>query len=442
MKEAFLKFISQKGLCDAEDRILLGVSGGVDSMVMAYLFVHGGFEVGIAHVNYGLRGEDSIRDELIALDFAKTFEVPIYIQKVDPESLKEGGSLQMNAREIRYQFFEEIASRERYQKIATAHQLDDSLETILLNLTKGTGISGVKGIPVANGKVIRPMQFTYRAEIEHFAIEHGILWGEDVSNASNKYQRNLIRNEVIPILKQINPALLDTFVDTQVRLLGAHQIVEAAKADFLALSSRYEGEVWIMDTGQVSHSPYWLALISEVLSDYGFNFSQVKDICTGIVSGQSGLIFYSEDFELNVDRKRVLVRRVQKPTEEEILTIDEESPVSMAFGHKITLQKVKGATLPSTRDIHIAFLDASKVRFPLTLRRWRNGDRFVPLGMKGRKMVSDFMIDHKIPVTLKRDIYVLLSGEEIVWLVNHRISDLFKVTPETPSMLKITVERS
>lgn len=442
MKEAFLKFISQKGLCGTDDRILLGVSGGVDSMVMAYLFLQGGFDVGIAHINYGLRGEDSIRDELIALDFAKTHEIPIHIQKVDPATLKEGGSLQMNAREIRYQFFEEIATRERYQKIATAHQLNDSLETTLLNLTKGTGISGIKGIPLVNGRVIRPMQFTHRAEIERFAIEHGILWGEDVSNASNKYQRNLIRNEVIPLLKQINPALLDTFVDTQVRLLGAQQIVERAKADFLALSSRYEGEVWIIETGQFDHSPFWVTLLAEVLTDFGFNFSQVRDIHTGILGGQSGLIFYSEDFELNVDRKRILVRRVQKPTEEESLTIDEESPVSMAFGHKITMQKVRGATLPTTVNTHIAFLDASKVRFPLTLRRWRSGDRFVPLGMKGRKMVSDFMIDHKIPVTLKRDIYVLLSGEEIVWLVNYRISDLFKVTPETPSMLKITVERS
>lgn len=440
MQVEFLKFIESHQLCQRDDRVLLAVSGGIDSMVMAELFLRSGFEIGLAHLNYGLRGEESMRDEMIVRNFASENGLQIWVNRVDPSDFVDKGSIQMAAREIRYHFFEELARKHRFAKVATAHQLNDSLETVLLNLSKGTGINGLKGIPIINGQIIRPMLFASRDQIEAYANERNIIWGEDASNQKNVYQRNLLRNEVVPLLKRLNPSLLGTFEDTAQRLAGAALLVSQTKKDFLGQFARYDQQTLIIEVESLAGDLAGLVLLSEILGDYGFNFPQVRGIHQSILSKQSGGMFYADSYELNVDRNKLFVRKLSPVSDQQVLQIEEDERAAMAFGLKISIAKEPFIGVPKHSATHIAYFDAGALIYPLIFRKWKEGDRFTPLGMKGKKLVSDFMIDHKIPLTLKRDLLIMESGNTIAWLVDHRIADTFKVTPKTRQVLKITVE--
>ncbi|MEO9474683.1 MAG: tRNA lysidine(34) synthetase TilS [Cyclobacteriaceae bacterium] len=436
MVESLLKFVTEENLFSHEDKLLLAVSGGIDSMVMSQLFLNAGIAFSIAHVNYNLRGSQSTGDRDFVVAWAKENEIEIHVREVEKVEYESKDSIQMKAREIRYDFFDQLCEEYGYTKLATAHHIDDSFETVLLNLVKGTGPRGMRGIPVTNGYIIRPMMFAYRQQILDYAKAYGIKWREDPSNSKTEYQRNIVRHKVTDVLKEINPSLQDTFKDTLVRMNGAAQLLEATKKSILEGHLQVGKSSLSLKTSWVSSGDQNLLLLSEIMGDYGLNFRQSRDMMRCILEKEVGKLFETQRFTLNVDRDAVVIVERKSLQNESILIAEADCKAQIGDTtiHLEALNKPVYGLEP-----HIAYLDSDKIVWPLEVRQWREGDRFVPIGMKGKKMVSDFMIDTKIPVSLKGDVLVLISGGEIAWVMGHRISEEFKISNKTTHTLKISL---
>lgn len=438
MVKDLLKFIESEDLIFSGDKILLAVSGGVDSMVMSELFKQAGIDFAIAHVNYNLRGKDSLMDQEFVEEWGRGNGVEVHLKTVDKSSYESTDSVQMVARKLRYDFFDELSTQHGYNKIATAHHLDDSLETILMNLTRGTGIAGITGIPLVNGKIIRPLLFTDRRSIETFAKENNIGWREDQSNAKNTYHRNLIRNKVVPVLQQMNPSLNQTLKDSLIRLDAASQLFAVKKQEICTKFLVEENGLVRLSLDWVQDDNITKALLGDILADYGMSFKQSKDVFRAVATHSVGSMFFTERHEINLDRNHLIIR--QKPKTEDTWEAQiVAGQHQIAVGSFNLIMEIIEAPFKIDPDANVAFLNYDSINWPLKVRKWKQGDKFVPLGMSGKKSVSDFMIDNKIAVTLKKDIFVLLSGDDIAWIVGHRISDLFKVTSPSNKALKISM---
>ncbi len=439
MLEYFLAFIKQHQLIARKEQVIVAISGGVDSMVMADLFKKSPYSFAIAHINYGLRGEDSNKDEQLVKSWCEQNDIDCFIKKAPKEIFQGKASVQMAARTFRYHFFDEILNAKKYHKIATAHHLDDSLETALFNFSKGTGLRGLVGIAPMLGDVIRPMLFAEKADILAYAKEHKIKWREDLSNEQTKYQRNKIRHEVIPVLKSINPGLLNSFRSVSQRVTDAQDLLTQKTEEIKRVHLKTDRQVITMELSWMNefHNPR--SILMEALRHYAFSFSQVRDIYEVILSGAKGKLFFSESYELNVDRD-LLVIRLHKEDMEVNEKLNVPGSVSIQ-NHVLSTEVLKGNTIDNQNDSSIAFVDFDQMK-QLKVTGWQEGDIFYPLGMKGKKKVSDFMIDSKIPLTLKRDVLIIRSEEEIVWVVSHRIDDRFKVTEKTQKMLRIQFQEN
>jgi tRNA(Ile)-lysidine synthase len=438
--EQFLNHISRYQLCKTTDKILLAVSGGVDSMVMAHLFREAGFQIGVAHCNFQLRGEDSKADEALVNLFCIEKKIPFHLQRFDTNAFAEesGLSIQLAARELRYKFFKEVREENGYDSIATAHHLNDSLETVLLNLTKGTGIKGLAGIPVRNEFIIRPLLFASRDEILDYASLHRIHWREDKSNTENDYQRNFLRNKVIPLLEEINPNLSETFRSTAERISGAVSMTEEFLSNFKSNSVRSFDDEEQIDLNALKKYSFSQVLLWELIKSKGFNYDQCCDI---VRQHQTGKQFFSTGHRLVIDRDVLIIRSVK--VEEILERLINAGDKSASNGSEILLiDQNTDSKIQIDKDPLIAQLDASTISFPLRWRKWEAGDFFQPLGMQSKKKLSDFFIDLKIPVSQKEKITVLESSGRIVWVVGYRISDDCKITPSTRSSVRIKVGKS
>lgn len=439
MYDRFLTFIKDQRLFDDQQSVLLALSGGVDSMVMANLFLQLDCSISVAHVNYHLRGDQSDMDQALVEKWCRKHGKTCHVHHVEQSEYQSNESIQMVARRIRYNFFEELIDQYGYERIATAHNIDDNLETILLNLTKGTGISGLIGIAPKKERLIRPLLFATKAEVYDYGRANRVEWREDRSNQKSDYQRNRIRNHVIPELLAINPNLHKTFDDTRLRLKGTYEVFESTLLKYREFITS-EGNFHTLDVGWVDDTNSSIVLLSELLKPFEFQFSQVKDISGSILNQSVGATFQSTIYTLNVDRDKLIIQeKIQKAKVDELIELT-TSQVQIDDHCKLTVEVIKGNEY-SVDNENVVFLDLQLLSFPLKLRQWSEGDRFQPLGMSGKKKVSDFMIDSKIPLTLKEDVLLLESAGQIAWIVGLRLDDRFKVTPQTSTMLKIQFAR-
>ncbi len=435
MLQAFKAYIKSSGLFDQSDRILLAVSGGVDSIVMVQLFKDAGFNFGIAHVNFGLRGEESDGDEAFVKDQATKMGVPFYIKNFSTKQYAADNkiSIQMAARDLRYAWFDEIAKENGFSFVATAHHLDDQAETFFINLLRGTGISGMHGIMPKQGKIIRPLMFTTREKIMSFAQDKNLTWRDDRSNKSRKYLRNKLRLDVLSELYKINPQFsyklnesithlreVETIYHNHIAGITADLVQNTAEGILISIDWVYEYE---------PHDTY----LFELLKPYGFTFSVVKEIVHSLDTF-SGKVFYSPTHRLLRDRENFIIQPLtelsSEPTRTETYSLEKgikeiEKPVSLCACETDSV-----ADLPMGKP-SVACLDMDKLIFPLQLRKWEKGDWFIPLGLKGRKKMSDFFIDQKLSLAEKEKTWLLLSGNDIVWVIGKRIDNRYRITSKT-----------
>jgi tRNA(Ile)-lysidine synthase len=437
MTEAFKSFIAKNHLCSDEQKILLAVSGGIDSVVMTDLFCNAGFECIILHCNFGLRGEESEGDEAFVRSLSASYELPVYVKKFKTGEYAEekGISIQMAARELRYQWFDEISNEPGNNVIATAHNLNDSIETVLLNMSRGTGIKGLTGIPIVNEKYIRPLLFATRMEITDYARKNHLQYREDSSNASKKYRRNKVRHDLIPLFEEINPSFIRTMSENIRRFKESHTIykkeVEKIRNDIF-INRGTHIEVDIVSVAALQPRGSWLY---ELFSEFGFSMEQCRNI-EKILNADSGKQFISPSHRLFRDREKFLIFEVEKTSFERYYIDSPDSKAALPFSMDIeVMTRADLDSFPESKDI--ACFDLDKLNFPLVLRRWQHGDYFFPLGMEQMKKVSDFYIDNKIPLPVKNRIWILTSGKKIVWIVGLRIDNRFKITEKTTHILKL-----
>lgn len=445
MINAFRSYISENRLCQPGDKILLAVSGGIDSVTMTDLFHQAGFRFGIAHCNFGLRGKESDGDEKFVESMAKKYQVPVYIKRYGSADFadKTGFSTQMAARQLRYNWFEETRINEGYDFIATAHHLDDQAETFFINLARGTGIAGLHGILPRQGSLIRPMLFTTREEIAAYAKSSNLRYREDSSNLSLKYLRNKIRHELLPILKEITPGIISSLTDTIGRLREfeaiGQQIIEEKRKKILRISG---SQIRIGIAGLKALTPP--AIYSwELLSPYGFNATQVTEIIRSL-GGESGKTFYSPSHRLIREREELVITPITDTgcslrDDLQVYSIEEES---RQIDHPVRLKfevKKHSPRLPIPPDREFATLDYDKLEFPLTLRKWQKGDSFCPFGMTKKQKLSDFFINAKISLSDKEESWLLCSGSRIAWVVGYRIDNRFRITSRTRNVLQVRV---
>ncbi len=437
MLEQFLNHLSRHALCTPANRILLAVSGGLDSMVMLHLFKKANYPVAAAHCNFQLRGMEAEEDQRFVADACQSLDIPFFSKKFGTkEYAKENRlSIQVAARELRYAWFQELMEEKKFDFLATAHHVNDSLETVLLKWIHGSSLESFAGIPVRNKKVIRPMLFATRSMLSDFASEHGIMWRSDSSNDSDDYQRNFIRHQVIPKLREINPALESTFQHGLKKIIGELEFLknqlEQWKRDHVHQKS---GQV-LIDKAALLNASFSDSLLWRVVREYGFNIDQCHDMMEAM-QRQSGKKFIGTSHLLTLDRDHIII----SPYDEayEAVTIREKNESVVRGAWEITLSRSKSKDISTNPTV--ASLDADKIKFPITWRYWQPGDSFYPLGMENRKKLSDFLIDRKIPLADKNGISVLESEGEIMWVVGHRIDNRYKITPETKAVIKLTVQ--
>lgn len=437
MLDQLLNYISVQKLFQSEQKVLLAVSGGIDSMAMVHLFQQANFKFAIAHCNFQLRGTESDSDQLMAEKKANNCSVPFFAKSFETEeyATEHGISIQMAARDLRKAWFEELRIREGYDVIATAHHLNDSFETVLFNLAKGTGISGLKGISSKTENYIRPLMFASREMILNYVKTNNIFWREDRSNSSIKYHRNLIRHKVVPELKKINPSLEETFSQSLQKIIASERIyrrvIDHNKETLVELTN----DGFKIDKSKLKLIEELHIILFELLDEYGFNYHQVKDILPTL-DGQSGKCFYSNDYQLVVDRQFLFISKISGGKNVEAF-VDQNKASLEVIKNQLTFEQADIEEVEFSENKNIVFLDFDKLEFPLSVRNWKIGDRFQPLGMKHKKKLSDFMIDEKIPLNLKKQVLVITSGENLVWVIGHRIDDRYKLTNQTRKAYKI-----
>lgn len=446
MKAAIREHINQNLSFLKDKKVLIAISGGIDSCVLAYIFYKLKYDISLAHCNFMLRGKESNKDEIFVKELGEKFQVTTYTIQFDTEKIasEKGISTQMAARELRYNWFNQLSKENNIDYILTAHQKDDVFETFLINLTRGTGLDGLTGIPEINGNIVRPMlQFT-RNEILIFATKHKLKWREDSSNSSIKYFRNKVRHKVVPFLKELNPNLLETFSNTIENLKGSQQIVKDRIQDVKGKIVSLQGNNIHFNIEQLKKLSNPKFYLYELLKEY--EFTEWDDI-TNLLDAQSGKQVYSKTHRLLKDRAVLILSEIKNTSVNESFEILENtskitSPIQLSF-KKIDIpfdtknhsNKVFDELFLD--DANTISIDFDKVQFPLTIRKKQKGDYFFPIGLNGKKKVSKFFKDEKLSQIEKENTWLLCSKNEIVWVIGKRLDDRFKVTNSTSTILKI-----
>jgi tRNA(Ile)-lysidine synthase len=437
MVEQFLKYIHSEKLFHSSQRILLAVSGGADSMLMLHLFTNAGFSVAVAHCNFCLRGSESDGDEKFVSEYCDKHNLAFYVKHFSTHDYarEKGISIEMAARDLRYSWFDGILSKHGLNLLATAHHQDDVIETFLINLSRGSGIKGLSGIQPKSGRIIRPMLFTSRTEILEYCTRLKIDFRTDSSNIDTIYKRNLIRQQILPLLEQVNPAFRRNALKTIGSLHETGQLFQQRMSEIRAyVYSEDDMGVMIHIEKLLAYSPL-RTILFELIREFGFQIEQVDDIIDSLTK-ESGRQFFSDNYRLVKDREYLLISPYQLK-QEKLIYIDEDcqkisSPVNLSFEKIERTADFRFSTHP-----HLVDLDLDKLIFPLLLRHWQEGEYFQPLGMTGLKKLSDFFIDEKYSIPEKENAWILASGNQLVWLVGKRLDDRYKITSKTKRILQI-----
>ena len=440
MLEKFQIHINQNLSFLKENKLLITISGGLDSVVLTHLCYKLKLDIALAHCNFNLRGKESDTDEDFVLQLAKDLNLEVFIENFETETYAKQNKLstQMAARELRYNWFNELTEQLHFDYILTAHHADDNLETFLINLSRGTGLDGLTGIPEVNNNIVRPLLSFSREDIEKYANENNLKWREDSSNVSKKYLRNQLRLEVIPKLKEINPQLLQNFNKTVAHLQDSRTIIDD-RID--SISNKVIKEI---NTNCVSFNIAEITKLSnpkaylyELLKDYGF--TEWNDVYS-LLQAQSGKQIFSKTHRLIKDRDCLLLSNLDSSVSSSVverLLIEEnakqiQTPIGILhFETTKQINELNSSTI---------YIDKNKLKFPLTLRKWQEGDYFYPFGMQGKKKLSKYFKDEKLSLIEKENVWLLCSGDDIVWVINRRADNRFKVTESTKQILKIELQ--
>ena len=437
MQNQLLQYIKSNNLCDLNGKIICAVSGGVDSMVMAYILHKLELNIIIATCNFNLRDKESDKDQQLVEQFCIKNNISFRTISFDTKKYAKEKklSIQMAARELRYNWFLKLLKAEKADYIAIAHNLNDSIETFFINLSRGTGIKGLTGIKNKNGHIIRPLLFANRDDIYNFAQKENVPFREDATNAETKYYRNYIRHKIIPLFQELNNSSFKNFENTIANIQNVEEYYRTqitSTIDNLVIKT--DSSEYIDIQTILSHNNNKL-IIFEWLNPKGFNKDQINNIELSIKKGDSGKIFYSDNYKLYRESDKLLLEPLKEDVNENV-NIVIENINSKIQGYNISIINID-KDFKISNDKNTAQLDFEKIIFPLTISEWKKGDKFQPLGMNNNKLVSDFITDLKIPSRNKHNILTLKSEEEILWIVGYRIDNRYRITENTKTILQI-----
>ena len=441
MLEQFRKYIASNHLINKGDRILVALSGGVDSMVLAELLRREGYDITFAHCNFHLRGKESDGDEQFVREYAERVGVKLFVKQFDTLQFVDNNkvSVEMAARELRYTWFDELVNSD-FDKLALAHHADDQIETFFINLLRGSGIKGLKAMQPCNGKYIRPMLWASREEIKKFAIENGIQWREDSTNGDTVYLRNKIRHDLMPVFDSIKPESREKILESVNNLASENQLYRELLQEKISQIETVNGVLHSVNKRhfdrpqgvEKSSANIKLQLLFEWIRSFGFSYSQCESIFSAL-DGNPGKEFYSNDYQLVVEKEKI---EIFPKALNAINAINAVNALKVSQFEKTSNFKLQ------TSNSNIAQLDYDTLKLPLKTRFWQQGDRFRPLGMHGTKLVSDFFNDNNFTTFQKKTTPILVdANDQIVWIVRHRIDDRFKITEKTKTIYEIKCEK-
>lgn len=437
MQRQFLTYIQQEQLFKTTDTILLAVSGGVDSVVLCDLFHKAGLQFAIAHCNFNLRATESEDDETFVKKLAAYYQVPFHHIHFDTTAHAEKNklSIQVAARELRYNWFEKIRTEHKYSYISTAHHQDDVIETFFINLIRGTGISGLRSIVPKQQYILRPLLFATKKQVLAYAKKNKISYREDSSNASDKYLRNKIRHHLIPVLNEFSPVAESAIIHSIEKLRDAEFIYKKKIQEVRSKICREEDHLTRINLTELKKQEPVSTYLYELLKPYGFNATTAKNILKPLLN-KSGKQFFSATHRVLKDRNELLITPLTDDVSSQLFLIESTQTEFKTQGLQLSFE------IKSPKDelfVHakIAMLDFDCLEFPLHIRKWKTGDVFYPLGMKGKKKLSDFFIDKKLSLIDKKNTWLLCSNEKIAWVIGMRLDERFRMTEKTKKIFVV-----
>ena len=451
--DKFKAHIKQQNLFQSKDKLLLAVSGGVDSVVLCELCKQASYDFTIVHCNFQLRGQESERDENFVRELGKKYNVEVLVKKFDTEKYAEENklSIQVAARELRYTWFKQLLTKEKSDSnseipnsqflnpnyLLTAHHANDNIETLLMNFFKGTGINGLHGILPKQGNIIRPLLFAKKEQLSEFALTNNLSFVEDSSNASDKYTRNYFRNQLIPDMQKVFPQVEDNLLNNIDRFREIEklyqQTVHLHKKKLLEQKGK---EIHIPVLKLLKTTPLH-TVVYEIIKDYGFTAHQTDEVIA-LLKSETGKYIQSATHRILKNRNWLIIAPNESTEAETILIEEKDKQIEYPQGKLSFEFQPTTNHKPQTTNL-VAQLNAADIKFPLLLRKWKPGDYFYPLGMQKKKKLNRFFIDQKLSLTQKEKAWVIEMDKKLIWVVGLRIDDRFKITGQTKTVLQLTL---
>ncbi|MCL1868020.1 MAG: tRNA lysidine(34) synthetase TilS [Paludibacter sp.] len=440
MLQKIAAFIDKNNLLQRSGTVIVALSGGADSVSLLDILIKLQYKCVAAHCNFQLRAEESQRDEQFVRQLCSRKDITLFVKKFETEQFSRAKniSIEMAARELRYRWFEQLLVQTNAQAIAVAHHNDDNIETFLLNIIRGTGLKGLCGISARNGNVVRPLLNISRTDIENYVKVNRLDFVTDSTNFENNFKRNKIRNEVLPLMQTLNPSVRNTILEEINIFKGIYKTYENAVENIKNQTVEIENNTVKIHIDKLLEQKNPTDILFEIVKNYGFNFTQTENIIAA-VSSTSGKTFYSEKHKLITDRKFIFIKEKELNKDENKYLIHSDceeiiNPIYLKF--KKYIKENDFIVIKNKNTIQI---DYDKITFPLELRKWKTGDCFYPFGMKTRQKLSDFFINNKLSVLDKNDVWLLVCGEKIVWIVGLRADNRFRIDKKTQKILEISL---